>query len=70
MAEECRVVNYKSNEVLISGSRNFSINSKIYDSNGKRIGKIIRVLGNVDNPYALAILEKPSNEVSLKAVFL
>ena len=25
---------------------------------------------SVDNPYALAILEKPSNEVSLKAVFL
>ena len=30
------------------------------DYYGKKIGKIIRVLGNVENPYALAILEKPS----------
>ncbi|MHB1492123.1 MAG: H/ACA ribonucleoprotein complex subunit GAR1/NAF1 [Thermoplasmataceae archaeon] len=70
MNEECTIVNHKSNEILITGSKNFSINSKIFDSKGVKLGKVIRVLGNVDKPYALAVLERPLQEESMKTVFL
>ncbi|MHB8361563.1 MAG: H/ACA RNA-protein complex protein Gar1 [Thermoplasmataceae archaeon] len=70
MNEECKIVNHKANEILISGSKNFSINMKVFDSKGIKLGKIIRVLGNIDNPYALAVLDRSFPEEPIEKVFL
>ncbi|BDB97813.1 MAG: PRC-barrel domain-containing protein [Saccharolobus sp.] len=38
---------------------NFNIIGKnIYDLNGRKIGKILDVVGNIKEPYALAMLDK------------
>lgn len=50
---------------------NFNIIGKnIYDLNGRKIGKILDVVGNIKEPYALAMLDKGVKISSNEKIFV
>ncbi|MEM0156116.1 MAG: hypothetical protein QW597_05920 [Thermoplasmataceae archaeon] len=59
----CEILNVRGKEVTIRLNDCVKMNSKVYDSEGKAVGKIIRVFGPVLSAYGLVSVSPSSNEV-------
>ncbi|AKA74173.1 H/ACA RNA-protein complex protein Gar1 [Saccharolobus solfataricus] len=54
----------------IDFTRHNIIGKAIYNRNGQKIGKILDVLGNVKEPYALAMLDKDLEISETEKIFV
>ncbi|AKA48845.1 hypothetical protein IX51_06710 [uncultured archaeon] len=60
MKNRCVVVNRFTNEILVRIPEMLKMYEKVYDSSGKKIGKVVRILGPVAEPYGVVKLDAPS----------
>ncbi len=59
MKDRCEVINRFTNEVLVRIPEKIKMYEKVYDSSGKKIGKVVRILGPVAEPYGVVKLDAP-----------
>ncbi len=64
MRAKCNVVHIMNNEILIKISDCIGIHNKIVNEKDELIGKIVRILGPVSSPYALAYMVKKPDDMS------
>ncbi|AAT43924.1 Gar1/Naf1 family protein [Picrophilus oshimae] len=67
MRYQCRVVHIKNNEMLIRIDNCIKMHENVYSDDGKNVGKIIKILGPVRNPYALVRLRE---KIDIKDVYV
>ncbi len=67
MKYNCSVVHIKNNEMLIRIDNCIKMHESVYSDDGKPVGKIIKILGPVRNPYALVRLNK---NIDVKNVYV
>ncbi|MEM0140022.1 MAG: hypothetical protein QXZ44_05370 [Ferroplasma sp.] len=62
MKSKCDIVNISNNNILLKITDCIGLHNKIVNEKDELIGKIIKILGPVSAPYALAyIVKKPEN---------
>lgn len=47
------------NQLVVKMSQCPKLRSKVYDSNGNSVGRLIRIFGPVNSPYGLIAVSKP-----------
>lgn len=62
MIEKCEIVHKRKGELVIKLDQCVKIQAKVFDSNDKNIGKIIRIFGPVSKPYGLVKIDKLEDE--------
>lgn len=62
MKNRCEVVNRSNHEVLVRIPDKIKMYEKVYDSGGRKIGKVVRILGPVANPYGVVKIEVQGEE--------
>lgn len=53
----------KGNKILVKVEKEVSLNEKIYDVNGKLLGIIKDIIGQVNSPLAVILLQVPIDQV-------
>lgn len=53
----------KGNKILVEIEKEVSLNEKIYDANGKLLGIIKDIIGQVSSPLAVVLLQVPIDQV-------
>lgn len=59
MSTRCEIVNRLNHEVLIRLAGKVKMYENVYDGGGKKIGKVVRILGPVASPYGVVRLDSP-----------
>lgn len=62
MKNRCEVVNKLNHEMLVRMPSMVKMYEKVYDSSGRKIGKVVRILGPVANPYGVVKTEVSGDE--------
>lgn len=62
MKNRCEVVNRYNHEILVSTPNALKMYENVYDSAGRKIGKVVRILGPVTKPYGVVKVDAPGRE--------
>ncbi len=59
MSNRCEIVNRLNHEVLVRLAGKVKMYENVYTSSGKKVGKVVRILGPVASPYGVVRLDSP-----------
>ncbi|MGP6220868.1 hypothetical protein [Caldiplasma sukawensis] len=67
MRKSLPIIHRLDRELLVSDVSMELMNKNVYDKSGKKIGKIVRILGRWENPHGIVVL---NSDIETDEIFL